>query len=142
MARLLTKFETARQLVPKPIVDEIPGANIGILAYGSTLPAIEEARHLLTQRGIVTSFLRVRALPIDNTVRDFVAKHEAIYVVELNRDGQLLQILTSEMPAIATRLFSIARINGLPLDAAWLVNRITEQTKRISRQTMPSKELI
>lgn len=142
MTRLLTKFETARRLVPKPVVDELPGADIGILAFGSTLPAIEEARDILAQRGFATSFLRLRAIPINNTVREFVAKHEVIYVVELNRDGQLCQILTNEMPALATRLVSIARTNGLPLDADWLVNRISEQVKGIARRTMPIKESI
>ncbi len=121
MARLLRKFETARQLVPGPVVDEMEGAEIGILAYGTTLYAIEEARDRLAEQGVKTSFMRLRALPINDEVRPFIEKYERTYVIELNRDGQLHAILQSELPDLATRLISLAHLDGMPLTARWVV---------------------
>jgi len=74
--------------------------------------------------GIEFSLLRLRALPINDAVRDFVAAHRLCYVVELNRDGQMHQILSLEMPDLATRLVSLAHLDGLPLTAAWLVEKV------------------
>ncbi len=76
-----------------------------------------EARDLLRDAGIETSYLRLRALPISGQVRDFIARYERVYVVENNHDGQLYQILVSEEPGQASKLVSIARCNGLPLAA-------------------------
>ncbi|MEW5985428.1 MAG: 2-oxoacid:acceptor oxidoreductase subunit alpha [Chloroflexota bacterium] len=124
MARLARKFETARQLVPAPAIEEVKSAEVGIIAYGSTLPAIEEARDRLQAAGLPTSFLRLRALPINGEVRDFVERHDRIYVVEMNRDGQMRQILVSEMPDLATKLHSISYLDGLPLTARWVAEAI------------------
>ncbi len=124
MDRLLRKFETARTLMPKPVVDNVPGSEIGIIAYGSTLPAIEEARARLAADGLRSSFLRLRAFPINGQVRDFVESHDRIYVVEMNRDGQAHQIISLEMPDLATRLHSLAFMDGLPLTARWVAGAI------------------
>lgn len=124
MARLLRKWETARKLVPGPVVDEREGAEIGILAYGTTLYAIEEARDRLADQGVQTSFMRLRALPINDEVRNFIEKFERTYVIELNRDGQLHAILQSELPDLATRLISLAHLDGLPLTARWVVEAL------------------
>jgi 2-oxoglutarate ferredoxin oxidoreductase subunit alpha len=127
MARLNHKFETAREMMPKPVIDRVDGAEIGILAAGSTLPAVEEARSKLAAAGLPTDFLRIRALPINDDTRDFVAAHQRNYVIELNRDGQLHQILTVEMPEMSGRLASIARINGLPATASWIIESIQDR---------------
>lgn len=124
MERLNRKFETARGMVPRPVIDQIDGAEIGIIAVGSTLPAIEEARSNLAKSGLSSDFLRIRALPINDDTRDFVANHKRIYVIELNRDGQLHQVLTVEMPEMASRLMSLARIDGFPATARWIINSI------------------
>lgn len=129
MERLSRKFETARQLGPQPVVDEVEDANFGIIAFGSTRPAIEEARDRLVEAGIKTSFLRLRALPINDKVRHFVENHERVYVVELNRDGQMHRILQLEMPDIATKLVSLAHLDGLPLTARWIVDSIQDREK-------------
>ena len=125
MLRLARKFDTARGLVPGPVVEDVAGAEVGIIAYGTTEPAIREARDRLAAAGIPTSFLRLRALPINDEVAAFVARHERIYVVELNRDGQLHTILLSELPALATRLVSLAHLDGMPLTARWVVEAVT-----------------
>jgi 2-oxoglutarate ferredoxin oxidoreductase subunit alpha len=120
LARLKRKFETARQYLPAPEVDCMDCAQYGIIAFGSTTPAIQEARHHLAQRGIPTDYLRVRALPFAHEVGEFISNHEIVYVVEMNRDGQLHQLLTLEYPHLATRLRSIAYTDGLPLSASFV----------------------
>lgn len=126
MARLAKKFDTARKLVPKPVVDSVAGAKVGIIAFGTTRYAIEEARDMLAE-ALPTSFMRLRALPIDDSVEQFVAAHERVYVIELNRDGQLKDILAAELPHLAARLISIAHLDGLPLTAEWVKARLLEE---------------
>jgi 2-oxoglutarate ferredoxin oxidoreductase subunit alpha len=129
MDRLLRKYETARTMVPEPVLDEEQDANVGIIAFGSTRPAIEEARDRLREQGMNTSFLRLRALPINDEVRAFVERHERVYVIEMNRDGQMHKILQLEMPDIATKLVSLAHLDGMPLTARWIIENLQEQEK-------------
>ncbi len=127
LARLARKHETARTLVPKPVVDAPSEGTIGIIAYGSADPAIVEARDRLHKRGVETNYLRVRALPLEQTLRDFVALHEQVYVVELNYDGQMCQLVRLEVPELASRVHSIAHCDGLPLTARYVTETILEQ---------------
>jgi 2-oxoglutarate ferredoxin oxidoreductase subunit alpha len=127
MDRLKRKYETARRLAPGPIIEEVENADFGIIAFGTTLPAIEEARDRLANAGIKTDFLRVRALPASEEVRRFIERHERVYVIEMNRDGQLHSILTLDAPELATRLRSIAYLDGMPLTARWVVEAIMEK---------------
>jgi len=129
MDRLLRKFDTARSLLPEPIIERVPGSEIGIIAFGSTLPAIEEARARLAAGGLRSSFLRLRALPINGQVREFVEQHDRVYVIEMNRDGQAFQIISLEMPELATRLHSLAFMDGLPLTARWVAEVIGSREK-------------
>jgi 2-oxoglutarate ferredoxin oxidoreductase subunit alpha len=131
MGRLERKFESIREKVPGPIIDNGSGRNVGIIAYGSTLPAIEEARIKLAAEGVETSFLRVRALPTNSKVNEFVSLHDRVYVIELNRDGQMHQILSLDMPELATRLISLAYIDGMPLTAGWIMESIKQKEKMI-----------
>ncbi len=117
MDRLARKYQTACQYVPVPVQDSMAGAQIGIIAYGSTDPAIHEARHQLAEQGILTDYLRLRAIPFVPEVRDFIAQHQRVYVIEMNRDGQLCQLLKIEYPGMATRLTSFAFTDGLPMTA-------------------------
>jgi len=126
MARLARKFETARNLVPAPAIELNPSAKVGIIAYGTTRYAIEEARDHLAQR-LPTSFLRLQALPINQEVRDFVAAQQRVYVIELNRDGQVLGILQNELPESASKLRSIAYLDGMPLTARWVEDRLLKE---------------
>ncbi|HMT20767.1 MAG TPA: hypothetical protein PKE20_05895, partial [Promineifilum sp.] len=124
MARLARKFDTARNLVPGPVVDETAGAEIGIIAYGTTRPAIEEARDRLAADGIPTNFMRLRALPINHEVEAFIERHDRVYVIEMNRDGQMHTLLRSELPELATRLESLALLDGMPLTARWVAEAV------------------
>jgi 2-oxoglutarate ferredoxin oxidoreductase subunit alpha len=124
MDRLAHKFETVRRGVPRPVVDA-PGSKIGIIAYGSSDFAVQEARHLLARKGVQTDSLRLRALPIGEETRAFVAGHERVYVVDQNRDGQMHDVLRLELPtAEIAKLRSIRHYDGFPLDAETVVEGI------------------
>ncbi len=127
MARLTRKFDTARQLVPGPVVDQVDGAQVGIIAYGTTDACVVESRDLLRERGLETSYLRLRALPLNETARDFLAAHQRVYVVENNTDGQMARLLSMEFPELAGRLISLAHADGMPLAPRWLTAAILEQ---------------
>jgi len=130
MARLKRKFETARGMVPKPVLSHMEGASVGIIAYGSADAAVDEARDRLLEAGIPTDYLRIKALPFSQEVRDFISQHEKVYVVELNRDGQMHQLLTLDVPEMATRLVSVALMDGLPLTARWITGQITSREEK------------
>ncbi len=116
--RLARKFDTARTLVPKPEVETNAGAKIGLIAYGTTHWAMIEARdQLKNEAGIETSYLRLRAYPFTKEVFDFIDKHDRIYLVEQNRDAQMLSLLKMECtPAQFNKLRSILHDVGLPID--------------------------
>lgn len=123
--RLQRKFNTARRLVPGPVIEEVSGAEIGIIAFGTTKYAIDEARDRLAADGVLTSFMRLRTLPINEDVKEFIRRHDRVYVVELNRNGQMHAILQLEMPEVATKLISLAHLDGMPLTAHWVVEALT-----------------
>ncbi len=125
MARLKKKFETAKEYLPKPIIETTEGATVGIIAFGSTDAAVKEARILLEREtGLKTDYLRLRAIPFDDQVKEFVAAHEKTYVVEMNRDGQLHQLLILAMPELATRLVSACFGDGMPAAARRVIKEI------------------
>jgi 2-oxoglutarate/2-oxoacid ferredoxin oxidoreductase subunit alpha len=124
--RLARKFETARGLVPAPAVEEQSGARVGIITIGSNHEAVQEARDMLRQNGFETSYLRLRALPINQTVRDFIEKYDQVFVVENNYEGQLRQILLTEEPQCGHQLVKVARCNGMSLAADWIAQTIRE----------------
>ena len=125
--RLARKFETARTLVPKPVIDDVEEARIAIISMGSNDPAIQEARDRMRKAGVETSYLRLRALPISQTVRDYIASYDVVYVIENNFDGQLHKILLTETPEYATRLVSIAKCDGMPLSARFITESILKK---------------
>jgi 2-oxoglutarate ferredoxin oxidoreductase subunit alpha len=125
--RLARKFETARTLVPKPVIDDVEEARIAIISMGSNDPAIQEARDRMRKAGVETSYLRLRALPISQTVRDYIASYDEVYVIENNFDGQLHKILLTETPEYATRLVSIAKCDGMPLSARFITESILKK---------------
>jgi 2-oxoglutarate ferredoxin oxidoreductase subunit alpha len=126
MERLARKLEAARSLAPAPELQGSGRARVGILAYGSSHPAIVESRvQLASERGLETDYLRVRAYPFAREVHDFVERHERVYVVEQNRDGQLAALLRLDLaPELTPRLRSVAHIDGLPLDARSVTDEI------------------
>ncbi|HNO32318.1 MAG TPA: hypothetical protein PKI78_11075, partial [Anaerolineales bacterium] len=120
MERLRKKHETAKNYMPKPVLKNMRGATLGILAFGSTENAVLEAQHYLAEDGIKTNFMRVRGLPFTDEVTKFLEDNDQIFVVEMNRDGQLNQILLTEYPQFATKLKSVAYHDGMPASAKWV----------------------
>jgi 2-oxoglutarate ferredoxin oxidoreductase subunit alpha len=121
MERLKKKYETARTYVPAPVFHKTKGATVGIIGFGSTEAAILEARHQLeTEHGIKADVLRIRALPFTQEVSEFVARYEQVFVVEMNRDGQMNQLLTIEYPQRAPYFKSVAYGDGMPASARWV----------------------
>ncbi len=127
LERLKRKFETARQMVPAPILDEVDGADVGIVSLGSNHDGVEEARARLAATGLSTNYLRLRALPIDESVRSFIERNATVFVIEANSDGQLHSILTTEEPAQALKLISMAKCDGLPLSARYIVEQVQQE---------------
>jgi 2-oxoglutarate ferredoxin oxidoreductase subunit alpha len=127
LERLKKKYYLAKKYVPKPVVEKVDGARIGIISFGSTEPAIQEARIQLAEAGIKTDFLRIRAIPFTEEVSEFIHQHERNYVVEMNRDGQLRQILSLEYCDCISQLYSVAYTDGLPLTARFVFQAIQSQ---------------
>ena len=126
--RLARKFETARNLVPPPVVHLEAGAEIGIIGYGTSHWAIDESRAQLLEAGVRTSYLRLRAYPFGREVADFIERHPRVYVVDQNRDAQMRRLLATELAgAQVARLRSVLHYNGLPIDARSVSNEILVQ---------------
>jgi 2-oxoglutarate/2-oxoacid ferredoxin oxidoreductase subunit alpha len=127
MERLNRKFETARSFVPRPEITRGNNAKIGIIGYGTSNWGITESRDQLRDEfSIETDYLRLRAYPFTREVHEFIEQHDRIYVVEQNRDAQMLTLLRLDLkPELTTRLRSIAHITGLPLDARSITDELT-----------------
>jgi 2-oxoglutarate/2-oxoacid ferredoxin oxidoreductase subunit alpha len=129
MQRLSRKFETARSLVPTPEADLTPGARVGLIAYGTSHWAIVESRdQLRDDAALETSYLRLKAFPFTADLADFIDRHDRLYVVEQNRDAQMLALMRMELDAArATKLRSVLHFNGLPIDARSITDDVLAQ---------------
>jgi 2-oxoglutarate/2-oxoacid ferredoxin oxidoreductase subunit alpha len=128
--RLVRKYETARISVPPPIVEDA-GSKIAILAYGTTHHAIVEARDRLREEGLEVDYMRIRALPLSPEVATFIQRHERVYVVEQNRDGQLYGIMRMDLPThLIANLVSVRHYNGVPIDAHAILDPILEAERQ------------
>ena len=129
MERLARKFETARTMVPAPEVVQTGKSNIGLIAFGSSDFAVRESRDQLKEEyALETDYLRLRAFPFSPEVHAFIAAHSRVYVIEQNRDGQMLSLLKLDLPAAdITKLRSIRHFDGLPLDARTVTDKLVLQ---------------
>jgi 2-oxoglutarate/2-oxoacid ferredoxin oxidoreductase subunit alpha len=129
MDRLARKFETARQFVPPPEVDTVADAKIGFIGYGTSHWAIGESRDQLREEtDVKTSYFRLRAYPFTDDLAAFIDSHDRVYVIEQNRDAQLLQLMKLEMtPERQTKLRSVLHYNGLPIDARSITDDVLAQ---------------
>jgi 2-oxoglutarate ferredoxin oxidoreductase subunit alpha len=125
--RLAKKYQTAKSLVPKPNIIRVEGAKIGIISCGSTDMAIVEGRDILEREGIISDYMRIKAIPFTSEVTEFIQLHERNYVVEMNEDGQLRQLLTVETPEYANRLYKATKNDGLPITAQAIIDKILVQ---------------
>ena len=128
MQRLLRKFETAKQLVPRPVrrTADQP-TRLGAIYFGSTSPAMCEALDMLKQQGIHIDTLRIRGFPFHTEVTDFIAQHEKVFVVEQNRDSQLRTLLVAEGAVDPARLVPVLNYDGTPITARFIVREIANR---------------
>jgi 2-oxoglutarate ferredoxin oxidoreductase subunit alpha len=133
--RLARKFDTARQLMPKPVVEQVEGAEIGIIAFGTSHWAALECRDQLTaDAGVRTSYLRLRAFPFTEDLAAFIDAHDRVYVVEQNRDAQMLGLMRMELSAARiAKLRSVRHYSGLPIDARSITDDLLAQEAAVAR---------
>jgi 2-oxoglutarate ferredoxin oxidoreductase subunit alpha len=127
MRRIRKKIDNASKVLPKPIIDYDANKKIGLITFGSNDPAVIEARDWLSEKGVETNYLRTRALPLEDSLDEFIKNHERIYVIENNFDGQLCQIIRIKHPEDITHVKSLALGDGLPMTARWIVENILER---------------
>jgi 2-oxoglutarate ferredoxin oxidoreductase subunit alpha len=127
MQRLIRKFETAKDLVPRPLqANAGKPTKYGVIYCGSTSPAMDEAIHLIEARGLSLNRLRVRAFPFHSSVTSFVGNHDFIFVVEQNRDAQLRSLIVNECGVDPIRLVPILHYDGTPITARFIAHAIGE----------------
>ncbi|HZP21056.1 MAG TPA: 2-oxoacid:acceptor oxidoreductase subunit alpha [Bauldia sp.] len=133
MQRLLRKFETAKSVVPAPIERKAAErSRFGVIYYGSTAPALNEALEALARDGIHLDTLRVRAFPFADKVVDFILSHDLVFVVEQNRDAQLRTLLVAECALDPARLMPILHYDGTPVTARFITDAIARQWRAVS----------
>ncbi|MBV9811618.1 MAG: 2-oxoacid:acceptor oxidoreductase subunit alpha [Acetobacteraceae bacterium] len=141
MERLLRKFETAKSYVPAPVRRDAPEpTRLGAIYYGSTSPAMDEAVELLQAKGIALDLLRIRAFPFAHEVLDFIAEHEAVFMVEQNRDAQLRTLLIAEGEINPARLIRVLHYDGSPITAAFIAGAIAAQASAL--KILPARKAV
>jgi 2-oxoglutarate ferredoxin oxidoreductase subunit alpha len=138
MERLLRKFETARSLLPRPVLKlAAKPARAGVIHYGSTAQAMDEAQALLAHDGIHVDTLRIRAFPLALEVAEFVREHEHVFIVEQNRDAQMRTLISTDLELAPSQLTSILHFGGMPITAGFIVREIASRLRRsASAQTL------
>ena len=129
--RLLRKFATAADLVPAPVERAAAQATaLGVIYFGSTSPAMDEALEKLAAAGVHVDAMRLRAFPFPASVRRFIAAHERVFVVEQNRDAQMRSLLVNELDADPARLVRVLHFDGTPITARFIAGAITNAAQR------------
>ena len=127
LLRLKRKVESARELIPQPLIVINQKSENGFISYGtSNMPALE-AVDLLSEESLPVDYLRIKAIPFTQSVEDFLQNHQNTYVIEANRDGQMKNLLCMNLPQYANRIHSIARCDGLSLSAEWVCSQFKAQ---------------
>jgi 2-oxoglutarate ferredoxin oxidoreductase subunit alpha len=128
MQRLLRKLDTAKDLVPRPLrANSDKPTRHGVIYFGSTSPAMDEAIGMLTAQGHHLDRLRLRAFPFHHTVDDFISEHDSIFVVEQNRDAQMRSLIVNECGIDPARLIPVLHYDGTPITARFIAGAIGER---------------
>jgi 2-oxoglutarate ferredoxin oxidoreductase subunit alpha len=141
MQRLLKKFETAKTLVPKPVLNASKEpARFGAIYYGSTGPAMAEALDALSRQGIYVNALRLRSFPFQDEIFDFVASHSKVFVIEQNRDAQLKTLLVNDAGINPASLISVLHYDGTPITARYITGEIAEIVAALNVRPLVKKD--
>ncbi len=131
MDRLAKKFATARGMVPAPVIEHQGKGDVGIIAYGSSDVAVKESlSQMKAEKGLEATYLRIRALPTCDAIRDFITSKRVTYLVEQNRDAQMASILRAEYPELAAKLVSVLHYDGMPIEARTISDHILKFEKK------------
>jgi len=134
MQRLLRKLETAKRLVPQPVIRQAKQpARYGAIYFGSTSAAMEEALAALEEQGVHLDTMRLRAFPFADEVIDFVNAHDQVFVVEQNRDAQMRMLLVNEGAIDPARFISILHYDGTPITARFITSEIAARLKAFGK---------
>ena len=125
--RLLKKYQKAKDFVPKPIIEKNGDSTVGIISYGSNDGPVKEAQHLLQEKGLSTSYMRLRALPFTDEVSEFLKTFDRIYLIEQNRDAQMKTILLTDYPEYWNKIQSVLHYDGLPIHADYIASEISKK---------------
>jgi 2-oxoglutarate ferredoxin oxidoreductase subunit alpha len=131
--RLLKKWETAKKLVPRAIIDATAGSDIGIVSLGSCEGAVREAMDVLKEDGVGVDYMRVRGFPFGDEVEQFLASHRIVFAVEQNRDAQLKSLLTLETAVEKAKLRSLLHYSGLPISSDFIVKGIFAELRPLQK---------
>jgi 2-oxoglutarate/2-oxoacid ferredoxin oxidoreductase subunit alpha len=136
MERLVRKFETAKSYVPAPQVYNAENMHDhGIIFYGTSTHAAEEAIDLLKHKGIFLDALRIKSFPFNKTVEEFIDEHDKVFVVEQNRDSQLKSLMLIELGTHSKKLVPVVNYDGLPITADFIVKGIEKKLSRSRKKT-------
>jgi 2-oxoglutarate/2-oxoacid ferredoxin oxidoreductase subunit alpha len=127
--RLMKKWETAKKLMPRAVIDATAGSDLGIVSFGSCDGAIHEAIDVLKAEGVRVNYMRVRAFPFTEDVERFLAAHRLLFVVEQNRDAQFKALLTLETQVEKTKLRSLLHYSGLPISSSFIVEGVLDEVR-------------
>jgi 2-oxoglutarate ferredoxin oxidoreductase subunit alpha len=141
MQRLIRKLDTAKDLVPRPLLANAgKPTKYGVIYYGSTSPAMDEAIHMIEARGLALNRLRVRAFPFHSSVTSFVGEHDFVFVVEQNRDAQLRSLIVNECGINPIRLVPILHYDGSPITARFIARAIGEHLEAL--KVIPLRKVV
>ena len=125
MHRLLTKWNTAKSMVPQAVISE-KSSDIGVIYYGTSSCAAKEADDMLTEQGHQFDEMRIKAFPFGTEVEEFIKSHSTLFVVEQNRDAQMKSLLVNELQVVPSKLIEVLNIDGMPITAQFIVDEILE----------------
>ncbi len=136
MERLEKKFETAKQIVPKPFMyQKMDKSKIGILFFGTSTFSSEEAKDILLLQGVEIDAMRLRAFPFNEDVNLFIENHDFVFLIEQNRDAQMRTLLIGELDVNPKKLIKVLNYDGMPITADFIVNKITKELELMNQYT-------
>ena len=139
MERLEKKFETAKQIVPKPFMyQKMDKSKIGILFFGTSTYSSEEAKDILLLQGVEIDAMRLRAFPFNEDVNLFIENHDFVFLIEQNRDAQMRTLLIGELDVNPKKLIKVLNYDGMPITADFIVNKITKELELMNQYTAES----
>ena len=140
MQRLLKKFETAKALVPQPVLTEAKKkTKFGAIYFGSTSPSMHEALDAFEAEGMHVDILRIRAFPFPDSVLDFITSHEQVFVIEQNRDAQFRSLLVNELNVDPAHLMPVLHYDGTPITARFIIKEISERVRALNVEPIKKK---